>query len=119
MKYLILTFALITIGVSFPIDVSAKIDSATLDRQRKENRARLEKGERLRAGKKERRIFKKSEAETKELRSLKLDAIPSSPRRTAKSTSENPEQRLPANPGRTPSTAKPERSPEALPAKRE
>lgn len=110
MKYLILTFALIAIGVSFPIDVSAKIDSATLDKQRKENRARLEKGERLRTGKKERRIFKKSEAETKESRSLKLDAIPPSPRRAAKNTSKNPEQTLPANPGRSSSTTKPERS---------
>lgn len=84
MKYLILSFMLITIGISLPIDVSAKIDSAALDRQRKENRVRLEKGERLRSGKKERRIFKKSESETKESRSLKLDAIPPSPRRAAK-----------------------------------
>ena len=84
MKYLILAIALIAIGVSLPIDASAKIDSATLDKQRKENRARLEKSQRLRTGAKERRIFKKSESETKESRSLKLDAIPPSPRRTAK-----------------------------------
>lgn len=75
---------LIAIGISFPIDVSAKVDSGALDRQRKENRARLEKGERLRTGKKERRIFKKSESDTKESHSLKLDAIPPSPRRAAK-----------------------------------
>ncbi|MFZ2303059.1 MAG: hypothetical protein WAW10_14450 [Gallionella sp.] len=84
MKYLILAITLIAIGVSLPIDASAKIDSATLDKQRKENRARLEKSQRLRTGAKERRIFKKSDAETKESRSLKLDAIPPSPRRTAK-----------------------------------
>ncbi|MDO8464820.1 MAG: hypothetical protein Q7S46_06150 [Gallionella sp.] len=119
MKYLILAIALITIGTTFPIDVSAKIDSATLDRQRKENRARLEKGERLRTGKKERRIFKKSEAETKESRSLKLDAIPPSPRRVAKRISKNPEQTLPANSGRTSSATQPERSLEPPPAKQE
>lgn len=119
MKYLILTIALIAIGTAFPIEVYAKVDSATLDRQRKENRARLEKTQRLRTGTKERRIFKKSEADTKESRSLKLDAIPPSPRRTTKNTSNSPEQRIPANPRRPASRTQTERTLEPAPVKQE
>lgn len=89
MKNLILAIMLTTIGFALPIEASAKIDSATLERQRTANRARLEKTQKLREGKKERRIFKKSDAEIKESRSLKLDAIPPSPRRTAKTTSKS------------------------------
>lgn len=110
---------LMAIGIALPIDASAKVDSATLDRQRVANRARLEKIQRLRTGTKERRIFKKSKEETQDLRSLKLDAIPPSPRRTTKNTSKNPEQTLPANPRRASSTTQPERSLEAMPAKHE
>ena len=119
MKNLILVIMLAAIGAALPIDASAKIDSATLDRQRTANRARLEKIQRLRTGKKERRIFKKSESETQDLRSLKLDAIPPSPRRTARSIPNSSEQTIPANPKRTATTAQPERNLEPVPAKQE
>lgn len=112
-----LIIMLAAIGTVLPIDASAKVDSATMDRQRVANRTRLEKIQRLRTGKKERRLFKKSKPETHDLRSLKLDAIPPSPRRTSKSTSNSLEQTISANPRRTPSTAQPERSLEAMPAK--
>jgi len=108
MKNLILAIMLITIGIALPSGASAKIDAATLERQRTANRAQLEKTQRLREGKKERRLFKKSDAAIKESRSLKLDAIPPSPRRTAKTTSKSSN-----------STAKPERSPEAAKAPKE
>lgn len=108
MKNLTLAIMLVTIGIALPIDASAKIDSATLERQRTINRAHLEKTKKLRATQKERRIFNKSDAEIKEGRSLKLDAIPPSPRRTAKTTSKNSN-----------STTKPERSPEAVAAPKE
>jgi len=117
MKNLMLIIMLAAIGTVIPIDASAKVDSATLDRQRVANRTRLEKIQRLRTGKKERRIFKKSESETQDLRSLKLDAIPPSPRRASKNTSNSSEQTIPVNPRRTTTTAQPEHSLEAIPAK--
>lgn len=100
MKNLILAIMLMAIGIALPIDASAKIDSATLERQRTANRVQLEKTKKLREGRKERRLFKKSDAEIKESRSMKLDAIPPSPRRTAKTASKS-----------SSSTAKPEQSP--------
>ncbi|MDD5299263.1 MAG: hypothetical protein PHD65_02085 [Gallionella sp.] len=108
MKNLILAITLMAIGIVLPIGASAKIDSATLERQRTINRAQLEKTKKLRAGQHERRIFKKSDAEIREGRSLKLDAIPPSPRRTTKTTSKSSK-----------STTKPEHSPEAAKAPKE
>jgi hypothetical protein len=119
MKNLILAIVLICIGIALPAGASAKIDAAAMEKQRSANKARLEKIQRLRTGTKERRLFKKAESENKDLRSLKLDAIPPSPRRSAKSTSNSSEQTIPASPRRTTSTAKPERNLEAAPAKHE
>lgn len=83
-KNLILAIMLIAIGTALPLDVSAKIDPATLEKQRAENKARLAKNEELRSGKAKKRFFDKTEAEAYKARSLKLDAISSSPRRRAK-----------------------------------
>ncbi|MDD5299559.1 MAG: hypothetical protein PHD65_03595 [Gallionella sp.] len=84
MKNLILAIMLIAIGAALPIEASAKIDPATLEKQRAENKARLERNEELRTGKAKKRFFDKKEAETYKARTLKLDAIPSSPRRRAR-----------------------------------
>jgi len=119
MKNILLIIAFFSIGIALPTGASAKIDAATMEKQRSANKARLEKIQRLRSGTKERRLFKKSESETKDLRSLKLDAIPPSPRRSAKSTSKSSGQTIPASPRRTTSTAKPEHNLEAAPAKHE
>lgn len=100
MKNPILAMVLIAIGVACPIGAFAKIDPATLEKQRATNKARLEKNQELRTGKSMKRLFSKSEAETNKLRSMKLDAIPSSPRRRAKTTSKSPD-----------STTKPEHAP--------
>lgn len=100
MKNLILVIVLIAIGATLPVDAFAKIDPATLEKQRAANKARLEKNQELRTGQPMKRLFNKSDAETKKLRSMKLDAIPPSPRRHAKTTSKHPD-----------STAKPEQAP--------
>lgn len=86
MKNLILATMLIAIGIALPIDASAKMDPIHMEKQRAINKANAAKTMRLRAGKKEKRFFDK--AETKE-RTLKLDAIPPSPRRTAKAASKS------------------------------
>ena len=109
-KNLILAIVLVAIGATFPINASAKIDFVVLEKQRAENKARLKKNEELRTGKPMKKFFGKSDADTNKLRSLKLDAIPPSPRRHAKVTYNNSERALPANPARISSTAKPEHS---------
>lgn len=123
MKNLILAIMLITIGAVLPIDAFAKMDPAVLENQRAANKARLEKTTALRAGKSQRELFKKSNSKansgTKDLRSMKSDAIPPSPRRRAKVTYNNSERALPANPARISSTAKPEHSLGAAAAARE
>ncbi|MDO8810852.1 MAG: hypothetical protein Q7J38_02325 [Gallionella sp.] len=98
---------LTAIGAVLPVNAFAKIDPSVLEKQRKENKARLEKGVELRLGKPKKRLFSSSEVDVQS-RSLKLDAIPPSPRRRAKTTSKKLESAIPANPGGTASTAKPE-----------
>ena len=110
MKNLTLAIMLMAVGIVLPIDVSAKIDAATLERQRTANKARLSKS----LGRK--RLFNK--ADTHDARALKLDAIPPSPRRGAKNKVNKSEQTLPGNPRRS-STAKPERTPEPATAPQE
>jgi len=105
MKNLFLVIMLVAIGAVFSVNAFAKIDPAVLEKQRKENKARLEKGVELRIGKPKKRLFGSSEVEVK-ARSLKLDAIPPSPRRGGKKTSKKLESALPANPGRAAPGAK-------------
>ena len=119
MKNLIPLIMLIALGTALPVNAFAKIDAATLDKQRKENKARLEKAQELRLGKPKKRLFCKSEVEATKLRSLKLDAIPPSPRRSARPIPKNTESALPANPGRSTSITSSERNPEAVTAPRE
>ncbi|MBI5437463.1 MAG: hypothetical protein HY936_00640 [Nitrosomonadales bacterium] len=107
MKNLLLVIVLAAVGAVFPVSAFAKIDPAVLEKQRKENKARLEKGVELRIGKPKKRLFGSSEVEVK-ARSLKLDAIAPSPRRGAKTTSKKLESALPAKPGRTGSATKSE-----------
>jgi hypothetical protein len=116
MKNLFLAIVLAVMNMTFSIDASAKIDAATLERQRTANKARLEKAQGLRAGKKERRLFNKSESSGKDMRSLKLDAIPPSPRHSA---SGKQDQNVPASPKRTTTKAKTERKQGTVPAKTE
>lgn len=106
MKNLILSILLVALGAVLPVRTFAAIDPSVLEKQRKENKARLEKGVELRLGKPKKRLFSSSEVEAK-TRSLKLDAIPPSPRRRAKATSKKLESAIPANPGRTTSMTKP------------
>ncbi|MFZ2303154.1 MAG: hypothetical protein WAW10_14965 [Gallionella sp.] len=113
MKNLLLAIMLAAIGTAFSINAFAAIDPAVLEKQRKENKARLEKSVELRLGKPKKRLFSSSEVEVK-TRSLKLDAIPPSPRRRAKPTSKKPESALPGNPGRTTSMTKPGRVQEEI-----
>lgn len=103
MKNLTLVILLLTIGMAMPPEVSAKIDAATLERQRAANKARLSKSL------SRQRLFNK--AESHDARQLKLDAIPPSPRRGARSTATKSEQALPGNPRRA-SSARPERNQE-------
>ncbi len=105
MKNLFLVIMMAAIGTVFPVSTFAKIDPAVLEKQRKENKARLEKGVELRIGKPKKRLFGSSEVEVK-TRSLKLDAISPSPRRGAKKTAKKLESALPANPGGAAPTAK-------------
>ena len=119
MKNLIPAIMLIAIGAVISTDAFAKIDSATLEKQRKENKARLEKTQELRTGMPKKRLFSKSDVEANKLRSLKLDAIPASPRRSTKNPSTNSELALPANPRRITSTAKLEYSQEEIKTARE
>lgn len=111
MKNLIPLIMLIALGAALPVSAFAKIDAATLDKQRKENKARLEKAQELRLGKPKKRLFGKSEVEATKLRSLRLDAIPPSPRRSARP--------IPASPGRSTPTTSSERNPEAVTAPHE
>ncbi|MDD2915354.1 MAG: hypothetical protein PHP70_08560 [Gallionella sp.] len=92
MKNLTLAIMLLAIGMAIPPEVSAKIDAATLDRQRAANKARLSKS----LGRQ--RLFNK--ASNHDARQLKLDAIPPSPRRGARSTATKSDQTLPGNPRR-------------------
>lgn len=84
MKSLVLIIMLVVIGIALPVSASAKVDPATLDRQRAANKIRLEKALIFRSGK------SNSAAVDRERRMLKLDAISPSPRRGAKKYFESP-----------------------------
>ncbi|MDD2915994.1 MAG: hypothetical protein PHP70_11815 [Gallionella sp.] len=78
MKKLILAMVLAAIGIALPHCALAKVDAATLDKQRALNKAGLKTALRHRA------TQYNSETEARDRRSLKLDAIPPSPRRSAR-----------------------------------
>src|SRR3989338_3748484 len=115
MKNLLPAIILAAIGTLLPVNAFAAIDPAVLEKQRKENKARLEKSVELRLGKPKKRLFSSSEVEVKS-RSLKLDAIPPSPRRRAKATSKKQESALPGKPGRTTLMTKPGQAQEEITA---
>jgi hypothetical protein len=106
MKNLFRVIMMAAIGTMFPVSTFAKIDPAVLEKQRKENKARIEKGVELRIGKPQKRLFGSSEVDVR-TRSLKLDAISPSPRRGAKNKSKKLESALPAKPGGVTSRAEP------------
>ena len=75
------------ICITLPVDAFAKIDSAILEKQRAANKAWLEQRTALRTGKWQKEsVFRVQNVETVISPSLKLDAIPPSPRRRARTT---------------------------------
>jgi len=107
MNNLMPVIMLIAIGIALPVNAFAVINPSVLEKQRKENKSRLEKSQELRLGKPKKRLFSSSKVESDKLRSLKLDTIPPSPRRSARPIPKNTESALPENPGRSASTTAP------------
>ena len=99
MKKLTMKIMLIAIGAAFSINAFAAVDAAALERQRKANQAGLSKSKTLK-----RHFDKTGSADGP---AIKLDAIPPSPRRGAKTTSTpSSEQAITASPRHSASTNK-------------
>ena len=95
MKSSALRIMLFVIGATFPVSSFAAMDPAALERQRQANRAALNKSSSLK------RHFDKSNENITP--SIKLDAIPQSPHRHAKTTSASMDRSIQASPRHTPS----------------